>query len=102
MIDKQLADVYVFHPRTSLKYGRPEWLFTKYKSEFINNKIEISYPVIAKAFLLEENVEITTPIDVIEIKSTNDSIALALIPKKNYKILIQNKQGLQQTLTIAK
>ncbi len=102
IIDKQLADVYVFHPRTCLKYGRPEWLFTKYKSELINKKIKISYPVIAKAFFLEENVEVATPIDVIEIKSTNDSIALALIPKKNYKILIQNKQGLQQTLTIAK
>lgn len=102
IMTRQLSDAYIFHPRTNLKYGRPEWLFTKYSPELINDKIKIAFPVLIKAFFMEENIEFATPIDVIEIKSTNDSIALALIPKKNYKILIQNKLGIQQTLTIAK
>lgn len=94
------SDIFVYHPRTHLKYNRPHWLFEYYTPKFINNEITISFPVLVKAYISNENEKSAVPIDVIEIKNKIDTIALALIPKTSYKILIENKQKQKQTLNI--
>jgi hypothetical protein len=92
------SDIFVYHPRTHLKYNRPHWLFEYYSPKFINNDITISFPVLVKAYISTENEKDAVPVDVIEMNSKADTIALALIPKTSYKILIENKQKQKQTL----
>lgn len=94
------SDIFVYHPRTRLKYNRPHWLFNYYSHEFINAKITISFPVLAKAYISTENEKDAVPVDVIEIHSKEDSTALALIPKTSYKIIVENEQKQTQTLFI--
>ncbi len=99
-LDGHLSDMYVYHPRTYLKHNRPHWLFSHYTPTFINKDINISFPVLAKAYISTENENDAVPVDIIEIKSKNDTTALALIPKTSYKILITNRDKQKQTIEL--
>lgn len=98
--DGDPSDIFVYHPRTHLKYNRPHWLFDHYTPTFVTDNITISFPVIVKAYISTENENDAVPIDVIEIDSKADTVALALLPKTSYKILVENKQKQKQTLTL--
>lgn len=99
-LEDEPSDIFVYHPRTHLKYNRPHWLFDYYTPTFITTDITISFPVIVKAYISTENEKDAVPIDVIEINNRADTIALALLPKTSYKILVENKQKQKQTLAI--
>jgi hypothetical protein len=91
-------DIWVYHPRTNIKYNRPEWLFTYYTPAFINDKITIEYPVIVKAMNLTEAHAEAIPIDVVQIDGPDDSTALALIPKVAYRLEVENLKKQRQTI----
>lgn len=99
-LDGHLSDMFVYHPRTILKYNRPHWLFSYYKPKFINADINIAFPVLAKAYVSTENENDAVPVDIIEIKSKTDTTALALIPKTSYKIIVENKDKQKQTIEV--
>lgn len=95
-MDGHPSDLFVYHPRTHLMYGRPHWLFAIYKPVLINDKISLSYPVLAKAYLANEDRTQAVPFDVIQIKSSDDTTALALSPNKRYNITVENEAGQKQ------
>ncbi|MDI1354889.1 MAG: hypothetical protein PSX36_08225 [bacterium] len=94
------SDIFVYHPRTKLLYNRPDWLFQFYKPKFLVNDIKISFPVIIKAYLAQENDEIAIPIDVIEVEKKADSTALALMPGNWYTIVVENQNKQKQILKL--
>ena len=86
------VDVEVVHPKTSYINGRPNWLIQNEDCRYYSldhEKIDIDYPLFAKAYLLEE-YEIGVPIDIIEIKHEFDRKPLVL-EKGRYKLHITNK-----------
>ena len=97
-LDGHNSDIFIFHPRTELKFNRPHWLFDYYVPRFIANEINIPFPVLVKAFISTEDENVAVPVDVIEIKERSDSTALALIPKTSYKVMIESKDKQKQTL----
>ncbi|MFD3002610.1 hypothetical protein ACFS7Z_19725 [Pontibacter toksunensis] len=93
-------DVRVFHPKTSYIHGRPDWMFTLgRKPVFINKRIKVNYPVLVFAYKAGEDISQAIPVDVIELKSKQDKKALAL-KKGKYSILVLDKNGGQQTVSI--
>ena len=99
-LNNSSSDIFVYHPRTHLKYNRPDWLYRFYSSKIINNEITISFPVLVKAYISTEDEKTSVPVDVIEIKNKTDTTALALIPNMTYKIIIENKAKNRQTLNV--
>ena len=97
-LDGHNSDIFVFHPRTKLKFNRPHWLFDYYVPRFISNEVNIPFPVLVKAFVSTEDENVAVPVDVIEINERSDSTALALIPKTSYKVIIESKDKQKQTL----
>ncbi|MEI6348813.1 MAG: hypothetical protein WCP69_12775 [Bacteroidota bacterium] len=97
-------DANLYHPRTIWLYGRPNWVFeNNRKPYFVNNKISIGFPCLVLAYLSDEKFSKTNvydnprPLDVIELKSKNESKALSL-KEGNYKLIIYDFEGKRQVI----
>ncbi len=99
-MDGLQCDIFVYHPRTHLKYNRPSWLFSFYTPRIINDEITIAFPVLVKAYFSNEDEKKAVPTDVIEIRDKKDLVALALTPKKKYKVVIINQSNQTQLMTL--
>lgn len=94
-------DVNIYHPTTKIINGRPDWLQTKNKRTVdIASKITINYPCLVKAYQNLDDIEKAVPVDVIELKSNQDNKKLILGKRQQYIVVILNKAGQQQIITI--
>ena len=87
-------DIVVFHPITEYTNNRPNWLLkndNKLVKVRTHNK-EIQFPIIAKAYLENEDIDNAIPYDIIEIENKSDFGYLAL-KKGKYNILLVTKDG---------
>ena len=88
------TDIAVLHPTTKYLNGRPNWLFDSQKKDVkINLKdINISFPVMALAYLKNEDINKAIPTDIIEIKYRN-KIGHFALENGIYNIVINNELG---------
>lgn len=95
-------DINVYFPPTKYIFGRPDWLFKSTKKRVVTipfYKVNLNFPYIVYAYLEGENEKIATPIDVIEIKNSQDKKALAL-EEGTYTLKIQSISGKIQHLNL--
>ena len=86
-------DIQVFHPRSVIKYGRPQWIWDNNDliPYFFNpDKHGMDSPCLVLAYLAEEDINFAVPADVIEIQNAGDQTALALKPGK-YSFVLRDK-----------
>ena len=86
----QHFDVMVYHPRTTYTKNRPTWLLDIEENQLVNiprAKMKgLKFPVIVKAFSIEEGKD-ATPLDIVEIQKIREDTDLVL-PKGSYDIEI--------------
>lgn len=85
-------DILVYHPRTSYKKNRPDWLYKEGRKEVLEEYKgrEEDYPIIVEAYKLEE--EKGVPLDRVEYKKTRERKPL-LLELGEYRIRILDKHG---------
>jgi hypothetical protein len=94
-------DIKVYHPRTKIAYGRPNWVFNNDKiPKSIVSKIKLRFPCLVFAYNENEDFEKAVPIDIVEIFSKQDNKYLALYPG-DYLIIIKNEEGKTQKINIS-
>lgn len=97
--DFDLYDALVYHPRTTYKRNRPQWLVEYGEHTLYNisrHLITVSYPCLIKAFKMEEPNS-AVPVDIIQREYAADPTDLVLPPGK-YRLIISNSLGEQQEL----
>ena len=84
-------DILVFHPKTIIEDGRPNWIFRneKQKIQIRPDIYEIEFPVLVFAFKEGEDVSRAVPFDLVYSADKQKVINLAL-EKGAYTIIIQN------------
>ncbi|QES90531.1 hypothetical protein [Rhizosphaericola mali] len=91
------TDVSLYTPATKTKYNRPSWIFENHMLPLFLpiNKIKISFPIMVKVYLRSDNVNNAIPIDVLEVKNKLDlnRTALAVYPKSDYQIVVNNEKN---------
>ena len=92
--DKGWSDIAILHPNTSNKKGRPQWLIQDDKElvQFENEKIEITYPIMALAYKKDENIKNAIPFDIIELQNKSDK-SFFVLEKGTYNIVVSNKDN---------
>ena len=85
------TDIAVFHPNTEYIDNRPNWLFKNDNKNvsILLDDIQIEFPVLVLAFKKGENIKLTVPIDITEVKSQAENCNLGL-KKGNYDIVVTN------------
>ncbi|MBN9299722.1 MAG: hypothetical protein J0I41_22155 [Filimonas sp.] len=100
------VDALLYTPPTVYQYNRPGWIFENDKKPYFLDatKIEISFPIIVKAYPATDDIQTKVPVDIIEIKSKADvaNTALALAKQGLFIITITNKENKTQQFTIGK
>ncbi|MEJ7684001.1 MAG: hypothetical protein WKG06_40340 [Segetibacter sp.] len=100
------VDALLYSPPANYIYNRPNWVFENNKVPYLLNakNINLSFPIIAKAYLDTDNLKETIPIDVIEIKSRDavSGTAIALFDKGHFVIRLFDKIGKTQTFKVVK
>lgn len=98
------VDALLYSPSTKYVYNRPNWTFENHKVPyFLNSKdINISFPIIVKAYIDTDDLETSIPIDIIEIKSEADifNTAVALFRNGQFILHLVNKERKTQTLKV--
>lgn len=93
-------DILVYHPPTTYKKGRPEWLFelSEHTHQFLPKKdIEIECPCLVKAYSETDSIN-AVPVDIIEIEDEK-GVYLAL-PEGTFNLNITNTKDETQTIKI--
>ncbi len=103
--DKQQVDALLYSPPTKYLFSRPDWIFENGKTSYFLNSdsINISFPLIAKAYLREEDIiNFVVPIDIIEIKTKDDinSTAIAVFKKGSSIIQLIDTAGRTQIIRV--
>ena len=95
-------DAIVYHPRTNLVDGRPDWVYEGQRNPYqIHEEIKTGFPCLVLAYLSSEclaeknKYKQLIPYDIIELKNAEDKKALAL-KSGNYDILIRDSSGKEQ------
>jgi len=95
-------DIRLYHPRTIIKDGRPDWVSLQgvRKPYFLKpRKIKIGYPVMVLGYVSEEDITKAVPYDIVELETRADRKTLFL-EKGNYTLVVRNRQGKSQELKI--
>ncbi|MBD0254075.1 MAG: hypothetical protein ICV83_00025 [Cytophagales bacterium] len=104
----ELTDIRVVHPRTTYRYGRPEWLLRdgKAKPFFLKKEqLNLGFPVLVLAYKANEPAEgrsalpPAVPVDVMELKAAGEQKAL-ILPPGMYQLVVTNQGGQQQGFSI--
>lgn len=103
--DKQQVDALLYSPPTKYLNGRPDWVFENGKTAYLLNpdSINISFPLIAKAYLQEGDIEnLVVPIDIIEIKSKIEisNTAISVFKKSSFIIQLIDTTGKTQIIRV--
>lgn len=94
-------DINVYHPNSKYINNRPDWLYSREnKSVSIASKIKISFPCLVFAYKLNDNITTAIPVDIIELESKMDKTPLLVKKGEKYRIIVKNKNGLQQQIEI--
>lgn len=93
-IEERWTDLAVFHPKSELINGRPNWLFAggNQSVPMDLNDIDISFPIMVLAYKKGEDIKDGIPMDLIEVQNKTDKANLAL-RKGEYDIIIANLKG---------
>ena len=85
-------DIMIFHPKTKMENGRPNWGFRNKKKKFTVDvdQIDIERPFLVMAFKEDEDYQKSIPFDIIEVDDDTKTITLAL-EKGEYNIIFQNQ-----------
>ena len=90
--DFDFFDLLVYHPRTSYRNQRPDWIYADNSKEFFVSGLNKDYlPAIIRAIPIDNKLD-AAPIDIIEVKYVRDRKPLVLLPGK-YKLLIKYDRG---------
>ena len=96
--DSTNEDILIFHPRTSYKNGRPEWLED---AERKITKIDLPEKLpkgtcLILAIPINESIEKSVPVDVVAITDADKAFVYMALKKGKYQILVQNqaKEGM--------
>ncbi len=94
-------DIRVFHPRTRYIWQRPHWLVTDRKKQvFLDKKfLVVGFPCLALAYLKEEDLTYTVPVDVIEMEDEENVKPLILSPGEYY-VMIKGLEGQSKELPL--
>lgn len=91
--NKDWYDVFVFLPRTKFTDAVPDWILKeKALKEFKLPEIDITYPCKVLIFEKEDEIQMAVPIYMLELTQKQKSIKAPVFKKKEYKVLIANKQ----------
>ena len=102
------TDIQVAHPRTRYTHGRPNWVLAGgRKKPYVLKPAQCSLklPFLVQAYRMAEWNDVSAPIyqaipaDIIELTSWPDRKAL-ILPVGTYRVMLRDKQGNQQELTI--
>lgn len=88
-------DARLFHPRTKMFHGRPDWLYLNGKRKpytVTAQEGRITAPCLVFAYYDNEDYEHAVPADVIEVKDFKAENTLVLFPGK-YRIIIKDING---------
>jgi len=85
------TDVAVFHPSTEYVDKRPNWLFKSgnKKVAIELNDSPLEFPVMVLAFKKGENIDLSVPVDIVEVESRSENCSLGL-KKGVYVIVVTN------------
>src|SRR6185437_1746327 len=88
-------DVCVYHPNTTYKHGRPDWVFANGRTPiFLRGNITLPFPCMVSAYYEGEDYSKAVPVDIIELKNEDDENHKALaLGKGNYYIIIRDTQN---------
>ncbi len=98
--DSSWVDITVFHPFTTYKNGKPNWLFYDGKKSVSIDleSIKIEFPIMLMAYNNEDEIiNLAVPIDIVEIANQKE-IATLVLNKGNYVIKAINKDKMYQLL----
>ena len=94
-------DVRLFHPKTTYRHHRPEWLFTPQKNYYplASDRTELTLPCLVFAFKKNEfesqNIDDLIPVDIAEINQNNESDIGLLLAKGEYILIFKDRSGLK-------
>lgn len=95
-------DIQVFHPTSKYFNERPDWLsLNGYRKPYrIDPKmILVDLPCLVLAYKDNEDLSKSIPVDIIQLKSKNDSGTL-MLPSGSYILMMKNKQSSKQAQKI--
>ncbi|TLF44586.1 hypothetical protein [Maribacter aurantiacus] len=91
---KRWTDLAVFHPRTKIVKGRPNWLFKNGNKPISLDirDVDLSFPVMVLAYKKGEDINNAIPIDIVEIENRTDLTNLAL-KSGIYEVVLEDKKN---------
>ncbi|GAA4002259.1 hypothetical protein GCM10022408_12020 [Hymenobacter fastidiosus] len=94
------VDAMVYHPRTTYRGGRPDWVFSPGRRPVaVARPASVGYPCLILAYAAAEDLTRAVPVDVVELQSPQDQKALAL-PRGNYTVVAKDHTGNTRTWTV--
>ena len=95
------VDLHVFHPRTTYRSGRPEWVYSAGRQPVaVAKPAKMGFPCLILAYTLAENTADAIPVDIVELQGPDDRKALALA-KGQYLLIAKDPAGNTQTWTLS-
>jgi len=93
-------DRYIFHPRTSYRYGRPDYVyaFGQQPVTVAFDHIDTEGPWLVRAYATTDEMAQAVPRDVVEMDGSSET-ALALFPGE-YRLLVTSADGQQRVATV--
>ena len=101
--DNKKVDALLYTPPTIYRHNRPGWIFENGKVPAFIQKdaVKVSYPLLAKVYLSETDIEnMVIPVDIIELKTEQELMqtALAVYDKRKFIIQLIDTKGEMQVI----
>lgn len=94
------VDVNVFHPRTTYRAGRPEWVFSSgRKPVAVSKPAKLLYPCLVLAYAAPEAAPEAVPVDIVELQNAQERKVLALA-KGKYVLVAKDQAGNSHAWTV--
>jgi len=92
--EPEMYDMQIFHPRTQFVNNRPTWLKQgdlRVAHQINADQYEMTYPLLVIAYSPDEDIEIATPLDVVELRNNRDAMPLFL-PTGKVVLVLKDKK----------
>jgi len=90
---KACYDIQIFHPKTTFKNNRPDWLRMggmRKTFPFNPDKHQMTYPCMVRAYKEGEDTAFAVPVDVMEVMDASTPVALVL-PPGTYQLILKDR-----------